>query len=110
VDIGEDREAVGLADGAEDAAAFSEAGAAEAVDGGAVGLVVAGLEDVGDAEVGGDTLDGVGELASVWFGLEDARAGDEEEVAVAGGDVAEGEAVRMGVRHRVRIMEVGSRK
>ena len=52
---------------AEDAGAFDEAGAAETFDAGAVGLVVAGFEDVGDAEVGGDALDGVGHGAGVGF-------------------------------------------
>ena len=49
------------------------------VTGGAVGLVVAGFEDVGDAEVGGDALDGVGHGAGVLLALDDAGAGDEEE-------------------------------
>jgi hypothetical protein len=99
VDVGEDGEAVLLGDAAEDACAFSEAGAAEAVDGGAVGLVVAGFEDVGDAEVGGDALDGVGHAAGVRLGLDDAGAGDEKQRAAADGDAAEVEAG--GVRHRV---------
>ena len=60
-----------------------EAGAAEAFDAGAVGLVVAGFEDEGNAEVGGDALDGVGHGADVGFGLDDAGAGDEEEPARA---------------------------
>ena len=35
-------------------------GPAEAADAGAVGFVVAGFEDVGDVEVGGDAVDGGG--------------------------------------------------
>ena len=93
VDVGEDGEAGGLGYGAEDACAFDEARAAEAVDGGAVGLVVAGLEDVGDSEVGGGALDGVGHHAGMGFGLDDARAGDEEEPASADGDVADVEGL-----------------
>ncbi len=89
VDVGEDGEAGGFGYGAEDAAPFGEAGAAEAADGGAVGLVVAGFEDVGDAEVGGDALDGVGHGAGMLLGLDDAGAGDEEELAAAYGDVAD---------------------
>jgi hypothetical protein len=100
VDVGEDGEAVGFGDGAEDACAFDESGAAEAVDGGSVGLVVAGLEDVGDAEVGGDALDGVGHHAGVGLGLDDAGAGDEEELAVADGDVADLEGVVGCVTHK----------
>lgn len=93
VDIGEDGEACGFGHGAEDAAAFGEAGAAEAADGGAIGFVVAGFEDVGDAEVGGDALDGVGHGAGVLLGLDDTRAGDEEELAAAYGDVADIERI-----------------
>ena len=73
---------------AEDARAFGDAGAAEGVDGGAVGLVVAGFEDVRDAEVGGDALDGVGHAAGVRLGLDDAGAGDEEQRAATKRDAA----------------------
>ncbi|MCU1319755.1 MAG: hypothetical protein JWP98_1273 [Edaphobacter sp.] len=89
VDVGEDWKTVVLSDGAEDASAFDEAGAAEALDGGAVGLVVAGLEDVGDAEVGGDALDGVGHGAGVLLGFDDTGPGDEEELAAAYRDAAD---------------------
>ncbi len=88
VDVGEDWEAGGFGYGAEDAAAFDEAGAPEAADGGAVGFVVAGFEDVGHAEVGGDALDGVGHGAGVLLGLDDTGAGDEEELAATYRDVA----------------------
>ena len=87
MDVGQDRQAGVFADGAEDAAAFGDAWAAKAFDGGAVCLVVACLEDVGDAEVGGDALDGVGHEAGMMLGLDDARAGDEEEFAAADGDL-----------------------
>ncbi len=93
VDVGEDGEAGGFGYGAENAAAFGEAGAAEASDGGAVSFVVAGFEDVGDAEVGGDALDGVGHGAGVVLGLDDAGAGDEEEFAAAYGDGADIEGI-----------------
>ena len=93
VDVGEDGEAGGFGYGAEDAAAFREAGAAEAADGGAVGFVVAGFEDVGDAEVGGDALDGISHGAGVGLGLDDAGAGDEEEFASAYGNVADIEGI-----------------
>ncbi len=83
VDVGEDGEMVGLADGAEDASAFGEARTAEAMDGGAVGFVVAGFEDIGNAEVGRDALDRIGHHAGMLFGFDDAGAGDEEELAVA---------------------------
>jgi hypothetical protein len=89
VDVGEDGEAGGFGDGAEDAGAFAQAGAAEARDGGAVGLVVGGLEDIGDSQVGGNALDGLGHAAGVGFALDDAGAGDEEEAACADGDGAD---------------------
>jgi hypothetical protein len=50
---------------AQDARAFDQARAAKALHAGAVGLVVAGLEDVGNAEVGGDALNGLGH-ARAW--------------------------------------------
>ena len=93
MDVSQNGQAGALADGSEDAAAFDEAGAAEAADGGAVGFVVAGFEDVGDAEVGGDALDGVGHGAGMLLGLDDAGAGDEEELAAAYGDVADVERI-----------------
>jgi hypothetical protein len=70
-----------------------------------VRLVVAGLEDVRDAEVGGDALDGVGHGAGVLLGLNDAGAADEEEFASAYrdlmGSVADIEGVVVeGVVHR----------
>src|SRR5579875_2133691 len=97
MDIGEDGETVRLRDSAEDTAAFGEAGTTEAVDGGAVGLVVAGLEDVGNPEVGGDALDGVSQAAGVGFGLEDAGAGNEEEIRAADRDAPKSKG--MGVAH-----------
>ena len=65
-----------------------------------VGFVVAGLEDVGDAEVGGDALDGVGHHAGMGFGLDDAGAGDEEELAAADVDVSDLEGVAGCVAHK----------
>jgi len=60
VDVSKHGEAGGFGDCAEDACAFNQAGAAKTFHAGAVGLVVAGLEDVRDAEVACDALDGVG--------------------------------------------------
>jgi hypothetical protein len=76
------------------------------VDGGSVGFVVAGFEDVGDAEVGGDALDGVGHGARVGLGLDDAGACDEEEFAAAYGDGADIE----GVGHMCYFITFGSSK
>jgi hypothetical protein len=90
VDVGEDGKSGRLGEAAEDPGALDQAGAAEAVDGGPVGLVVGGLEDVGNGEVGGDALDCVCHLADVGFALDNARAGDEEELGVAV-DAADGD-------------------
>jgi hypothetical protein len=85
VDVGQYGKACRLGDAAKDAGAFNDAWAAEAVDRGAIGFVVAGLEDVGNAQVGGDALDGIGHGAGVLFGLYDAGTGDEKELSVADG-------------------------
>jgi hypothetical protein len=74
-----------LADGAENAAACSQPGAAKAMHGGAVRLVVAGFEDVRDPEVSRDALDGVGEFARVGLGFQHARAGNQKQVGPADG-------------------------
>ena len=83
-----------MCDRPQDARAFDEARAAKAADAGAVRLVVAGFEDVRNAEVGGDALDGIGERAGVGFGLDDAGPGDEKELAAADGNRADIEGVR----------------
>ena len=93
VDVGENWEACGFGKAAEDRDAFDESGAAEAGERGAVGLVVGGLEDVGDAKVGGDALDGVGHGADVRLALYDAGSGDEEKAAGADVDGADFEFV-----------------
>ena len=99
VDVGENGNAKVAGDGAEDARAFDQARAAEAADAGAVGLIVAGLEDPREAQLGGDPENRLGERAGVSFGLEDAGSGDEEEVAAADGDGGQVEGVLGGVGH-----------
>ena len=89
VDVGEDGEAGGLSEAAQDRGAFDEAGSAEAGDGGAVGLVVGGFEDERNAEVGSDALDGFGHGADVLLALDDAGAGDEEELSGTDADGAD---------------------
>ena len=54
VDVGEHWKARFLCDGSQDTGAFHQARSAKAVDAGAIRLVVAGLEDVGQLEVGSD--------------------------------------------------------
>jgi hypothetical protein len=58
--------------------ALDEAGAAKALHTGAVGLVVAGLENKWNAKVGRDSLQGVGHAAHVGFTLDNARPGNKE--------------------------------
>ena len=83
MDVGEDRKAGLASQAAEDAGPFDETGAAKTFYAGAVCLVVAGLEDEGDGEVGGNALQGVGQGADVMFALDDAGAGYQEEPARA---------------------------
>ena len=87
--VGQHRQAGVLGDAAQNARALDEARPAIALHAGAVGLVVAGLEDVGNAEVAGDALNGLGHRARVGLGLDDARAGDQEELARADVDGAD---------------------
>lgn len=89
MNVGENGQTRVLGDGAEDAAAFDEAGPAKALDRGAVGLVVAGLEDVGDAEVRGDVLNSVRHLPRMSLGLDNAGTADKEELAAAYRNVAD---------------------
>jgi hypothetical protein len=100
VDVGEDGEVMLLSDGSEDAGAFDDSRTAEAVDRGAVSLIVAGLEDVWDAKVGGDALDRIGHHAGMLFGFDNARAGDEEEFSATYGDVADLEGMVGCVAHK----------
>jgi hypothetical protein len=97
MDVSEDGQAGVFANSVEDSSTFDEAGAAKALDGGAVRLVVAGLEDIRDAKVGSDSLDGVGHHAGMLFGLDDTGTSDEKELAAANGDCADFE----GVVHRI---------
>ena len=76
--VGEHRQACVFGDSPQNARALDEAGTAIALDAGAVGLVVTGLENKGDSEVGTDALDGLGERARMGLGLDDARAGDQK--------------------------------
>jgi hypothetical protein len=106
VHVGEDGEVRLFSDAAQDTRAFGEAGTAEARDRGAVGLVVRSLVDVGDGEIAGDALNGIGHEARVLLAFDDARAGDEEELAAANRDIADFEVVNA---HRERILGVGIR-
>jgi hypothetical protein len=83
VNVGEDGKAGVFGDAAEDARALFEARATVAPDAGAIGLVIAGFEDEGNADVGGDALDGFSDGASVSLGLDDAGTCNEEEPARA---------------------------
>ena len=83
MDISEDRQARVFGDAGEDARPLLEAGSAKALDAGAIGLVVAGFEDIRDADIGCDALDSFGNGARMGLGLDDAGTGDEEELARA---------------------------
>ena len=83
MNVGEDRQTGVFGEAAKDASSFHEAGTTETLYAGAIGLVVAGLEDVGNAEIGRDALDGFGHFACVGFGLDNAGTGDQEEPARA---------------------------
>ena len=78
MDIGENRQAVVSGDRTENPTAFHQAGAAKRTNGGAVGFIEAGLEDVGDLQLGGDAGNGIGECARMGFGFKDAGAGNEQ--------------------------------
>jgi hypothetical protein len=94
VDVSKDWEAGVFGEAAKYGDAFFEAGAAETLYAGAVRLVVAGLEDVRDAEVGGDALDLLGHAPHVGFGLNDTWTGDEEQLARSDVDRANFKGVR----------------
>ena len=83
VNIGEDGKARVLRDAAEDARAFNETWTTKALYACTIGLVVAGFENVWDIEIGGDSLDRLSQPKRVRFGLDDTRAGNEEEPARA---------------------------
>lgn len=93
VHIGQHGEAGFAGEAGKNACALKEAGAAKAFDAGAVGFVVACFEDVRDAEVGGDALDGVGHGAHVRLALDDAGAGDQEEATRSNLDRADFERI-----------------
>ena len=59
--------------------AFREARSAKSFHGGAVGFVVGGFEDVGDAAVGGNFGDFFRHFSGVRFVFDDARSGYQKE-------------------------------
>ena len=95
VDVGGDGHAEFLADFTEDAAAFLDAGAAEGVHGGAVGLVEGGLENEMDAGAVGDFLERAGHFPGERLGFEGAGAEDEKRDRPADGNFADVEGVEI---------------
>ena len=93
VDVGGDGDAEFLGDFAEDAAAFLDAGAAEGVDGGAVGLVEGGFENEMDAGAVGDFLERAGHFPGEGLGFQRAGAEDEKRNGPADGDIADVEGI-----------------
>ena len=73
----------------ENAQAFFEPGSAEAFQRGAVGFVVGGFEDEREVQRAGDALDDLRHADGMLFALDDARAGDQEEMSRADADVIE---------------------
>ena len=68
---------------------FAKPGPAETLERGAVRLVVRGLEDVRNLQRLGDAGDALRHLERVLFRFDHAGSGDEEELAIADGYVAE---------------------
>ena len=87
MNVGEHRDVHFVFDFFQDAQALFEAGAAEAVDRGAVGFVVGRLEDEGHIQRTRDALDDFRHEQGMLFAFNHARARDEEEVARADADV-----------------------
>ena len=89
MNVRQDRQSIRFTDSPQDAAALCQPWSAKAMDRSAVGLVVAGLEDVRHAEIGGDALDGISQSARVALGLDDAGSGDKKQLAAACGHAAD---------------------
>ena len=83
VHIGENGKTGFARETAKNARAFDKPWTAETMDAGAIGLVVAGLEDEGNMEIGSDALQRVCHEADVRFTFDDTRTGDEEEASIA---------------------------
>ncbi len=83
VNVGQHRQARIFRQPAQDARALDQPRPAKALHAGSVGLVVARLEDVGNAEIRRDALDLLGHRARVRLGLDDARPGNQEKLALA---------------------------
>jgi hypothetical protein len=112
VDVGKDGQTEVGFDFAEDAQAFGEARAAKGFDGGAIGFVVGGFENVGDIGVGGDFCDTLGHGAGVGFRFDDAGTGNEKERMVTA-EAERGELNFSSARHAISeditsgVMDVG---
>ena len=90
VNVGQDGDAVFLANVSEDLQASDHADAAWGGAAGAVGLVVARLEDQGDVQAGRDLDEGGGALVGMLSTLDLARARDENKrQVIADGDLAD---------------------
>ncbi len=78
MDVRQDRQSIGFTDSPQNAAALCKPRPTKAVDRGAIGLVVAGFEDVRHAEVRGDALNGISHAACVALGLYDTGPGNKK--------------------------------
>src|SRR5215471_1221322 len=89
VNVRQNRNFDRIGDLAEDAGAFLQSRAAEALDRSSIGLVVGSLKDVGQVLAARDLGDCFGHLEGVLFTLDYAGSGDEDELARADGNVAD---------------------
>src|SRR5437899_3244953 len=94
MDIGQHRHAYGFAHFAQNSASFFDAGPAKASNGGAIGLVVGGLENVRHFQGSANGLDGFSHLQRMPLTLDHARTRDQEQVLAANGDIVSGDFER----------------
>ncbi len=81
--ISQHRQAGIFGQSGQDARALDDSRPAITLDAGAVGLVVAGLEDERNAEFRRDALDALGHRTHVRLGLNHARSGDQKQPSPA---------------------------
>ena len=88
VHIGQHRQSGRFSQPPQNGGAFFQARSAKAGHRGAVGLVIRGLEDIGDAEIGGNALDGVRHFAHMRFAFDHTRTGNKKQLSRADMDAA----------------------
>jgi hypothetical protein len=91
MNVSEHRTLYILADFAENAETFGNSRAAIAADGSAIGLVIAGLENIRHAKFAANGGDGSGHEERVLLTFNDAGTGDEKQLRAAYSDVLDRE-------------------